>query len=146
MGWPRILVDKTPAYALDPGALLNAERGFDQPIYIHLIRDPSEMVRSFESMHMDQVLYLKEHRFSSAQLGELVWLLSHRNIIEFLDEVPAERQHRVRFEDLVTEPRRVMQQLSDALDLPFNEGLVRPYDDLDRKMVDGIHRISTPNG
>ncbi len=39
-----------------------------------------------------------------------------------------------------------MEQLSDALDLPFHEGLVRPYDDLDRKMVDGIHRISTPMG
>ena len=67
----RILVDKSPSYALDPDALRNAERGFDAPRYIHLVRDPLAMSRSFESYHMDQILFLDEHEWPGRTLGDL---------------------------------------------------------------------------
>ena len=102
---PRILVDKSPSYALDPGALRKAEADFDGPLYVHLVRHPAPMIDSFERHHMDQVMYLHDHPYGARQLAELVWTLSHRTITSFLDTVPQDRWFRLRFEDLVRIPR-----------------------------------------
>ena len=104
------------------------------------------MSRSFESYHMDQILFLREHSWPGRTLGELVWTLSHRNILEFAEEVPADRLLRVRFEDLVADPRGVMTEMASFLGLDFDESLVRPYEHLEKKMVDGLHPESTPMG
>ena len=53
----RLLVDKTPAYAVDPEALARAEAYFEDPIYIHLLRHPYGMVRSFEEAKLDQLWF-----------------------------------------------------------------------------------------
>jgi hypothetical protein len=74
---PRILVDKTPSYVLDPVALQRAEEYFDQPLYIHLARHPYAMVRSFEGFHLNQVLLTGEHGYTARQFAELVWTVSH---------------------------------------------------------------------
>ena len=140
------MVDKSPTYALDLEALRNAEHGFDEPRYIHLIRDPLAMSRSFGSYHMDQILPLLENPYSGRALGELVWTLSHRNILEFAEAVPPERLLRLRFEDLVSDPRSAMIEVSRFLGLEFEESLVRPYENLESKMVDGLHAESTPMG
>ena len=142
----RLVLDKSPGYALDPGALRNAERGFDAPRYIHLVRDPLAMSRSFENYHMDQILFLRDHPWSGRTLGELVWTLSHRTILEFAEEIPDERVLRVRFEDLVGDPSSVMQAVAAFLGLDFDERLVRPYERLETKMVDGLYPDSTPMG
>ena len=143
---PRILVDKSPSYALDPGALRKAEADFDRPLYIHLVRHPAPMIDSFERHHMDQVLYLHEHPFGARQLAELVWTLSHRTITSFLDTVPQDRWFRLRFEDLVRDPAAQMEALCGALGLEFDPGLVNPYDGVDTKMVDGVYPESAPMG
>jgi amino acid adenylation domain-containing protein len=143
---PRILVDKSPSYALDPAAMRKAEADFDDPLYIHLVRDPRAVVDSFERHHMEQVLYLHEHQFSSRQLAELVWTLSHGNIMDFLDGVPSSRWHRLRYEDLVQDPASQMQALCTGLGLVFNPAMTRPYDGLDTKMVDGVYAESAPMG
>jgi hypothetical protein len=142
----RTLVDKSPSYALDLDALRNAERGFSSPRYIHLVRNPLAMSRSFESYHMDQILFLRDHTLPSRTLGELVWTLSHRNIVEFAEEVPDERMMRVHFEEMVSDPRSVMTEMASFLGLAFDEALVQPYEHLERKMVDGLHLQSTPMG
>jgi hypothetical protein len=140
------VVDKSPTYALDLEALRNAEHGFEEPRYIHLIRDPLAMSRSFEDYHMDQILPLHGNSYSGRALGELVWTLSHRNILEFAESVPPERLLRLRFEDLVNDPRSAMTEVSRFLGLEFEEALVRPYENLESKMVDGLHSESTPMG
>jgi amino acid adenylation domain-containing protein len=143
---PRILVDKSPSYALDLAALRKAEADFEGPLYIHLVRDPAAMIHSFERHHMDQVLYLDEHPFGPRQLGELVWTLSHRNIVDFLSGVPRERWFRLRFEDLVTDPNGRMQALCTSLGLSFDPAVAQPYEALDGKMVDGVYPESAPMG
>jgi amino acid adenylation domain-containing protein/FkbM family methyltransferase len=143
---PRFLVDKSPSYALDPAALRRAERDFRDPFYIHLVRHPHAVVRSFERMHMNQILYLRSHEFTTRQLGELVWAVSHRNILDFLATVPAARQHRIEFEELTRRPEEVMRGLCDASGLAFEGGLLTPYDNLSAKMVDGLYSVSTPMG
>ena len=61
----RMLVDKTPSYALDPAALRRAELEFDGARYVHLVRHPLATVRSFVKYRMNQVLYLRPHEFAS---------------------------------------------------------------------------------
>ncbi|MDH3716818.1 MAG: FkbM family methyltransferase, partial [Planctomycetota bacterium] len=142
----RILLDKTPSYALDTAVLEKAEQDFHDPLYIHLVRHPCAMIRSFQELHMEQVLYLKDHDFESRELGELVWTLSHRNIVDFLGGVPTSRQFRLSFEDLLRQPEQTMSALCQALGFLFHPDLLKPYENREKKMVDGIHEESTPMG
>ena len=142
----RILVDKSPHYALDPGSLDKAERDFENALYIHLTRHPYANIKSFESYHMDQVLYLNKHDFDARDLGELVWAHSHENVLEFLQDVPQERQFRLRYEDLVTDPETHMRSLCERFGLRYHPDLVNPYQGIESKMTDGLYKDSTPMG
>ena len=142
----RLIVDKSPSYALDAEALEKALADFPNARFIHLVRHPYSMVKSFEKYHMDQVLYLHPHDFASQQLGELVWLESNRTTLEFLKNVPANQQFRIVYEDLVQHPEAVMHAMCETLEIPFHEGLLDPYKDLDKKMTDGIHKDSRSMG
>jgi amino acid adenylation domain-containing protein len=143
---PRILVDKSPSYALDPSALRRAEAYFDGSLYIHLVRHPVPMIDSFQRHHMEQILYLEDHPFAPRQLAELVWTLSHRTILEFLAGMPRERWFRLKFEDLVTDPAAQMEALCRRLGLAFDPAITQPYEQLDAKMVDGVYPESAPMG
>ncbi len=138
----RILVDKTPSYALDQAVLDRAEVDFENALYIHLLRHPAGMVRSFEEAKLDQIFFRYEHAFSRRELAEAVWTLSNQNIIEFLQRVPRERQHRLKFEDLLREPQPVMESLCRFLGLSFHADMLQPYKDKERRMTDGIHAES----
>jgi amino acid adenylation domain-containing protein len=142
----KMLVDKSPAYVLDMRTLEKAERDFENALYIHLVRHPYAMTRSFEGYHMDQVLFLEQHPFTRRQLGELVWTISQQNTLEFLRNVPEHRQYRMRFEDMVNRPREIMEEMCVTLGLEYYPTLVEPYRDIDKKMTDGIYKDSTPMG
>ncbi|MEO1260059.1 MAG: amino acid adenylation domain-containing protein [Bacteroidota bacterium] len=142
----RTIVDKSPSYLLDPLALEKAIRDFPNARFIHLVRHPYSMVKSFEKYHMDQVLYLKEHGHSAQALGELVWLHSHQNAVDFLQKIPARQRHFLRYEDLVKYPEREMQELCYEIGLPYHPNLVKPYLGLDKKMTDGLHTDSRSMG
>ncbi|MCK5056815.1 MAG: SDR family NAD(P)-dependent oxidoreductase, partial [Candidatus Aminicenantes bacterium] len=49
----RILVDKTPNYSLHPEVLERTEADFENPLYIHLLRHPYGMIRSFDEAKID---------------------------------------------------------------------------------------------
>jgi amino acid adenylation domain-containing protein len=138
----RILVDKTPSYALDPTVLERAEADFENALYIHLLRHPAGMIRSFEEAKLDQIFFRYEHSYSRRALAEAIWTLSHQNIIEFLQRVPRERQHRVKFEDLLRQPQPVMESLCQFLGLSIHADMLQPYKDKERRMTDGIHAES----
>ena len=142
----RTLVDKSPFYALDREVLEKAERDFRDPLYLHLVRHPYAAVRSFEDYHMDQVLPLGPHGFSRRQVAELVWTLSHQNILAFLEGVPPSRFAHVRFEDLVARPGEELGRACEALGVGFHPGLLEPYAAPEAKMLDGVHGVSTPMG
>ncbi len=142
----RLLVDKSPSYALDFAALEKAERDFKDPLYIHLVRHPYSVIHSFEAYHMDQVLFLRPHPFPPRLLAELVWIISHQNVIDFLHGIPDRRQFQLRFEDLVTNPERSIKNLCRSLSLEFHPGMLDPYSHLGSKMTDGLHPESKPMG
>lgn len=148
----RMLVDKTPAYAMDVTTLQRAESGFESPFYIHLIRHPYGMIRSFEEAHLEQLWYprivgkeslkLDEPPYPRRQLAEMIWLIINENIIEFLRGIPEERQFKIRFEDLVYQPESRMRALCEKLQLPYDSGMINPKSDKKRLMTDGIHETS----
>jgi thioesterase domain-containing protein len=138
----RRLVDKTPSYALDREVLRRAETCFDDALYIHLLRHPFGMIRSFEEARLEQVFFRYEHPFSRRELAELIWLVSQQNIGEFLTEVPARRQYQLRFEELVSRPVETLTGLCDFLGLEFHPEMAEPYRRKEQKMTDGIHPLS----
>ncbi|HET9226022.1 MAG TPA: amino acid adenylation domain-containing protein, partial [Thermoanaerobaculia bacterium] len=138
----RILVDKTPSYALDSAILQRAEEDFEEPLYVHLVRHPYGMIRSFEEAKLDQIFFRQEHPFERRELAELIWLVSQENILRFLDEIPSRRWHRVHFEELLRESETVLRRLCEFLGLEFDPAMVRPYENKSRRMTDGIHAES----
>lgn len=138
----KTLVDKTPSYALDPHVLRRAEEDFAEPFYLHLVRHPCAMIRSFEEAHLDQIFFRYDHGLSSRQLGEALWIISQQNILEFLRHIPAERQCRVYFEELVRQPGDVLSGVCRSLGLDFHQGMLDPYQEKQQRMSDGIHRES----
>jgi thioesterase domain-containing protein len=143
-GWlgDRMLVDKTPSYALDPAILRRAEEGFEAPYYIHLIRHPLGMIHSFEEAKLDQLFFRYEHSFSRRQLAELIWRESHDNIVAFLSGVPAARQHWVHFEELLREPEAVLRGICGFLGLDYHPDMALPYKAKSARMTDGVHAES----
>ncbi len=140
------LVDKTPNYALDERILWRAEEDFEQPRYIHLVRHPSAMIASFDEARL-QVFFRPflngEPPYAPAEMAELVWLVSNRNIAAFLAAVPPDRQHRVRFEDLVRRPKATMEALASFVGLPYGAEMVDPYRrDPRRQMTDPIRPLA----
>ncbi len=138
----RRLVDKTPSYALDKSILRRAEEDFENALYIHLVRHPYGMIHSFEEAKMDQLFLGGGHPFSTRELAEIVWNISHRNILEFLQEVPQERQHRLGFEELVTRPEEVLESLCHFLSLELHTDMLQPYREKEKRMTDGLYKES----
>ena len=134
-----LLVDKTPSYALHPPSLANAEAHFDEPYYIHLVRHPCGVISSSEEMRLDLVSPYRQYVSSASELAQMLWLISHQNILRFLEGVPAGRQHRVQFESLVQQPELVVRQICKFLNLEFNPPMLRPYENQAEKMTTGIH-------
>jgi hypothetical protein len=138
----RTLVDKTPSYALDIGVLNRAEEYFDNAMYIHLLRHPHGMIRSFEEAKLEQVFFRYQHNFSNRELAELIWVVSQQNIVSFLEAIPQERKYKVRFEELVKQPSKVLEGICGFLGLEFQSEMMQPYLEKQNRMTDGIHPLS----
>ena len=139
-------VDKTPTYALDPQTLRRAEEDFEKPLFIHLVRHPSPVISSFEEAKLHVFFppfFTGAHSFSACELAELIWTISHQNILEFLGGIPAQRQHRVHFEQLVREPRQVMEGVAGFLGKPFHPAMIEPFQEGHKsRMTDGLHPLA----
>jgi amino acid adenylation domain-containing protein len=146
----RLLVDKTPTYALDPSTLHRAEQDFADAQYLHLVRNPEAAVASFQEAQLHTffpAFFTSDPRLSPRQLAESVWTLSHCNIVDFLHEVPPGRRHVVRYEELVTDPAGTIGGITDFLGLPFDAAMVRPYEqDQRRLMTDAVHPLARSLG
>ncbi len=143
----RWLIDKSPTYPMRPEFLTRMEAEFDAPLYLHLVRHPCGMIKSFEDGKMEQLVpFMRESDFSRRQLAELGWLLTNGNIRHFLENIPAERQMRVQYEALVRNPRSVMEAVCGFFRVPFEAAMLRPYDDQGSRMTDGLRMASEFSG
>ena len=138
----RRLVDKSPSYAQSRSVIERAEDYFEDALYIHLLRHPMAMIRSYEKQRLEQLSLSANFGYDSRQLAELIWIVSHQNILGFLANVPKERQCRVVFEDMVKDPRNVMEKVCEFLKLEFDEEVLTPYENQEGKMTDGPTPLS----
>lgn len=123
----RILVDKTPSYPLDMHILKRAEEDFENARYIHLKRHPYAMIYSFIEAQLDQNFIRFEHPFSRRQLAELVWLISHQNINQFLGTIPQERKYALHFESVLANPEKEMRAICTFMGIPYENDMLEPY-------------------
>jgi thioesterase domain-containing protein len=100
------------------------------------------MIRSFEEAKLDQIFFRQKHNFTRRELAELIWLVSEQNITEFLETVPAERQHQVRFEELLESPEAVLRGVCDFLGIDFVPAMLEPYESREKRMTNGLHAES----
>ncbi|MCH2089034.1 MAG: amino acid adenylation domain-containing protein [Pseudoalteromonas sp.] len=138
----QLLVDKTPSYSLDIAALKRIEDYFEDSLFIHLVRHPNAVINSFQDARMEELFFRYEHDFESRGLAEMIWTHSHQNIIEFLQGIPAQRQHRIYFEDLSANPQATMEKLCSKFDWSFETALIEPYHNVQQKMTDGVQHNS----
>jgi acyl-CoA synthetase (AMP-forming)/AMP-acid ligase II len=148
----RILVDKTPAYAMEMDTLRRAEAYFDDAVYIHLQRHPYGMIRSFEEARLEQLWFYRmlgqkfpridDVPYHKRQFAEAMWVIFHRNIRDFLAGIPKERKLAMHFEDVTAQPEASMRKVCDLLGLPFDAGMLEPQKDSKKRMTDGVHEIS----
>ncbi len=134
----RLLVDKSPSYALDIDVLRRAEQQFAEPMYIHLVRHPYAVIDSFAKNRMDRLMGQSDT--DPHQMGEQIWTTMNNNILDFREEIDEARCFQVRYEDLVTTPEAVIRQLCTFLDIEFLPALLLPYEG--ERMTDGVHASS----
>lgn len=131
----RMLVDATSTYTLDFETLTKAEKDFEDARYIHFVSHPYSMIRSFQSSRIAQQLYLYEHPFSSRELGELLWNISHQNTLKFLSTIPGDRKYSMRLEDLMSRPKEISEELCRAFDLEFHPDMLKPLELTETNMM-----------
>jgi hypothetical protein len=137
------LLDKTPAYA-NEGSSLRRSLALD-PFYVWLVRHPLGVIESHvrikrEARRSDGGwkglrgrLRDGYHAYGSlahrgmtpiARQREIKWVVQQTIIREFLSMVPAERQCRIRFEELVTDPDAVVRKLCAALGIEIEDRML----------------------
>jgi len=139
---PRLLVDKSPSYAIDIEILERAELLFEDAQYIHLIRHPYAVIDSFVKSRMDKLF--DDGGMNPHKLAEQIWTTTNSNILDFLEDIDPQRRHQIQFEDLVTNPDEAVQDLCAFLDIPFDPAILSPYEG--ERMIDGVHDHSMPIG
>ncbi|BCH67482.1 hypothetical protein RvVAT039_pl03150 (plasmid) [Agrobacterium vitis] len=133
---PGVLVDKSASYALDPAALCRMEQDFEAPFYVHLVRHPIPTIESYVETRQDQGSFFYQHEFDVRELAELVWNVSHENILDFLENVPPERQYRLQYEALLEDPEKALRGICEAAGLAFAPEMLDAYDRRSRRMTD----------
>ncbi len=131
----RILVDKSPTYALHQETLQQAEASFNQPRYIHLVRHPCAVIRSFVDLRMDRLFGAGDG--DPYHLAETIWRTCNQNVQQLHDQLGDQRVRRVLYEDLVRSPEDTLTDLCEFLAIPFDPALLAPYEG--SRLTDGPH-------
>jgi acyl carrier protein len=143
----KILVDKTPTYASHVNILRRAEIEFENPLYIHLVRHPYGMIRSYETSKLERVVPIMNQRsLTRREISELTWLISHENILEFFQDIPENRKLTLKFEDLVADPESSIRNQCQFLGLEFEPEMLNVYNEKQQRMTDGVRQASEMSG
>ena len=146
----RLLIDKSPTYAVNKKILERAENIFEKPKYIHLIRHPYAVIDSFVRIRMEKFASILSsgNEESPYATAEKSWTLSNKNIREFVQENNLEdRYHLIRYEDLISNPIDTLFQLCEFLELDFEQSLLNPFSP--GRMTEGVYEntlsVGDPN-
>jgi hypothetical protein len=151
-----ILVDKTPAYALDRRVLERLE-SFN-PFFIWLIRHPlgvaaSAIARSakrpplspgllFRPKKLWRRLFFERYRqrMYRCRLSRWLdhWRTANSNILEFLQTIDRRRYAVVHFEHLLADPGRCMRELSTQMGVRYSKAMLDPWSNAPESIQWGI--------
>ena len=136
---PRLLIDKTPDYAMDLDVLREATTRFEEARYILLVRHPLAVIESFVRNGL-------EGRFPGTDndayvVAEDCWTTCNDNLLRFRTEHSAEQILCVHYEDLVTDSARTLKDVCRFLGVPFEDTVLSPYQY--GRMLDGPGDRST---
>jgi hypothetical protein len=138
----RILVDKCPHIAYSPERLRKTAQWFPSAKYLFIVRHPGSVIRSFQNMPMAEVML----QGGGVESAEEAWRVGNANIREFLGSLPSERWTTIVYEQLVEDPRPVLERACSTIGVPFDEALLDPYQgDRMREGPKGARAIGDPN-
>jgi len=138
---PRLLVDKSPSYSMSLGTLRRGAELFENAKYIHLVRHPYAMIESFLRIRLDKLFGPSVYGADDVDpyvIAEKIWVTCNGNVRTLLQEVDPQHQYLLRYEDLVKDPRGIMGELCEFLEIPFDEVVLQPYDNKRERMITGI--------
>ena len=105
---PLIAVDKSPSYTISLTRMRRIAEAFPDARYLHLVRHPVGQCKSVMAMNdgvfallVNSIEFRDDHAVIEPQYA---WHDCNVNILDFLDEIPQQRQMRIRGEELMTEP------------------------------------------
>jgi pimeloyl-ACP methyl ester carboxylesterase len=78
------------------------------------------------------------------QLAESIWTESNQNIVDFFKTISSDRHYQICYEDLVTQPDKITQELCQFLGIDFDASLLNPYQG--NRMTDGVYDKSLSVG
>ena len=152
----KILVDKTPAYALDT-SVLNRLETFN-PFYIWLIRHPlgvaaSAIARNVKKQPLNSRLLIHPKKFWRRLFFERYqqrlykqrlpkwldhWSTTNKNILAFMESVDRRRYQVLHFEDLLMQPEQQIRKLSSAIEIEYSDNMLNPWSNAPESVQWGI--------
>lgn len=125
---PLVAVEKSPSYAIALPRMRGLLRAFPDARFLHLVRHPVAQCKSVMAIN-DGAFTMKVNAFEINQdyamlEPQIAWHDVNLNILEFLEEVPAERQLRMRGEDIMADPERHLAEIARWAGLRDDAGAV----------------------
>lgn len=122
-----LIVDKTPSYSEWPEHLAWIVRHFPEARFVHLVRHPSDVIRSLVRMQLTEQ---SSQRFpdgaSPYHVAEAIWIRHNEHIEQALASAAPDRWLRVRYEDLVADPDAVLAGVCDLLGVDQDPAMPTP--------------------
>jgi hypothetical protein len=126
-----MIVDKSPPYSAQPGILDGIGAQFSNAKFVHLVRSPHDVVRSYVRMQFqrgDRRLF--ELGRNPYQAGEAIWYACNVNAETFLAKIGTDRHCTIRYEELTSDPARSLKTICDLLNREFEPEMADPYSQL----------------
>lgn len=131
---PRLLIDKSPGNANDIRSLFRIKNAFPNAKFIYLYRHPYTVI---DSVVKNRFVKLMEGGATDPyDFGEFIWTRSNSNILDFIESLNPQDYFHLKYEELVTSPAQIMQNLANFLGISYSESLIKPYSG--RRMRDGL--------
>lgn len=113
---PLVAVEKSPSYTMSVKRMQAMHRAFPEARFVHLVRHPVAQCKSLMAIN-DGAFCLKVEAYELTDDHAMIepqvaWHDINLNILDFLDDVPADQQIRLRGEDVMAEPERYLAEIA----------------------------------
>ncbi len=102
------------------GSMENINKMFPEALFIHIVRDGRDVFHSWRKMDPSK---------SHPSVMALDWKAKHYLIEKSLKEIPKQKIHLIRYEDLVNDPKKQLLAICDFLNIPFEDKMISFHKD-----------------